>query len=284
MQTRRLGRTGHYSTLAILGTAAFGNVSQQEADQAMEVAIAAGVNHIDVAPSYGDAEERLAPWMARERDRFFLGCKTTNRSKKNATEEFQQSLKRLGVDHFDLYQFHAVTRFDELDEIFTSGGALEAVLEARDAGLVKYIGITGHGINAPAIYLEALRRFDFDTVLFPLNFVLYANPAYRKNAEELLRQCRIKDVGTMVIKSIARGPWGDNPRLQATWYRPFTDLEHIQSAVNFALSQDITGLCTAGDVGVLPTFLQACEQFAPLSQPEQEALIATAGQYEPLFA
>jgi aryl-alcohol dehydrogenase-like predicted oxidoreductase len=284
MQTRRLGRTGHYSTIAILGTAAFGHVTQQEADSAMEVAIEAGVNHIDVAPSYGDAEERVAPWMARERERFFLGCKTTNRSKKNAAEEFQQSLKRLGVDHFDLYQFHAVTRFDELDEIFTRGGALEAVLEARDAGLVKYIGITGHGIDAPAIYLEALRRFDFDTVLFPLNFILYANQNYRKNAEELLRQCRIKDVGTMIIKSVARGPWGENPRLQATWYRPFTDIEHIQPAVNFALSQDITGLCTAGDVGVLPTFLHACEQFTPLKSPEQEALIATADQYESLFA
>jgi aryl-alcohol dehydrogenase-like predicted oxidoreductase len=283
MQTRRLGRTGHYSTLAILGTAAFGHVTQKEADLAMEGAIAAGVNHIDVAPSYGDAEKRLAPWMPRERDRFFLGCKTTERSKKNAAEEFQRSLGRLGVDHFDLYQFHAVTRFEELDEIFARGGALEAVLEARDAGLVKYIGITGHGIDAPAIYLEALRRFDFDTVLFPINFVLYANPAYRKNAEELLRQCRIKDVGTMIIKSVARGPWGDHPRQQATWYQPFTDIEHIQTAVNFALSQDITGLCTAGDVGVLPLFLQACEQFNPLSQPAQEALIATADQFEPLF-
>jgi len=284
MQTRRFGRTGHESTVAIFGAAAFWQIPQAEADKVMERVIAAGVNHIDVAPSYGEAEVRIGPWMERERKRFFLGCKTMERTKEGAAAELRRSLERLRTDSFDLFQLHAVTQMGELDQITAPGGALEAVIEARAQGLTQYIGITGHGVNAPAIYLEALRRFDFDTVLFPLNFVQYANPAYRKNAEELLRQCRAKDVGTMVIKSVCERPWGDLPKTNTTWYKPFTDAARIQPAVNFALSQDVTGLCTAGDITVLPLVLDACARFTPMQPGEQEALIATANQYEPLFA
>jgi predicted aldo/keto reductase-like oxidoreductase len=284
MQTRRFGRTGHMSTVAIFGAAAFWQIPQTEADKVMEQVIAAGVNHIDVAPSYGEAEIRLGPWMPSERKRFFLGCKTTERTKEGAASELRRSLERLRVDSFDLYQFHAVTTVDELDKIFAPGGAFEAVIKAKEEGLTRFIGITGHGVDAPAIYLEALRRFDFDSVLFPLNFVQFANPMYRKNAEELLRQCRAKDVGTMIIKSVCERPWGDLPKTHNTWYKPFTDAEHIQQCVNFVLSQDVTGLCTVGDVSVLPLVLAACEKFTPMSRDEQEALIATANQYEPLFA
>ena len=284
METRRFGRTGHMSTVAIFGAAAFWQVTQAEADATMERVIAAGVNHIDVAPSYGEAELRLGPWLARERKRFFLGCKTTERTQAGAAAELRRSLERLHVDSFDLYQLHAVTRMEELDQVTGPGGALEAVLDARTEGLTRYIGITGHGVDAPAIYLEALRRFDFDSVLFPINFVQYANPAYRRNAEELVRQCRARDVGTMIIKSICRRPWGDRPHAYNTWYEPFDDPDHIQQGVNFALSQDVTGLCTTGDVRVLPLFLEACKQFTPMSQAEQTALVATANQYEPLFA
>lgn len=283
METRRLGRTGHMSTVAIFGAFALSQATQSEADEVMETIIAAGVNHIDVAPSYGFAEERLGPWLAREREGFFLGCKTTERTKMGAAQEMRRSLDRLQVDRFDLYQIHAVTTFEELDEVTKSGGALEAIIEGRQEGLTGYIGITGHGVKAPAIFREALRRFDFDTVLFPINFVMYANPDYRKDAEDLLKTCRQKDVGTMIIKSIARGPWGDQPQRYNTWYWPFTDMGMIQKAINFVLSQEITGLCTVGDPDILPDVLTACENFTPLKEPELEDLIGSAGEYQPLF-
>ena len=284
METRRFGRTEHMSTVAIFGAAALWEVDQAEADAVMEQVIAAGVNHIDVAPSYGIAEERVGPWLARERDRFFVGCKTMERTKAGAGLELRQSLERLQIDHFDLYQLHAITSIEELDEATRPGSALEAVIEAREAGLTRYIGITGHGVDSPAIFIEALRRFDFDSVLFPLNFVQYADPTFRQNSEELLRQCRAKDVGTMIIKSITRGPWGEQIKTHNTWYQPFMEAEHIQQAVNFVLSQDITALCTVGDTRLLPLVLRACDAYVALSESEQEALIATAGAYEPLFA
>jgi len=284
METRRFGRTGHMSTVAIFGAAAFSNVSQEDADKAMERIIEAGVNHIDIARSYGEAELRVGPWMPRERGRFFLGSKTTERTKEGAWKELQESLKRLQIEALDLYQIHAVTTMDELDAVTMKGGALEAFLEARQNGLTRFIGITGHGVNAPKIYLEALRRFDFDTVLFPLNFVQMANPEYRKYAEELITTCKAKDVGTMIIKSITRAPWGNREHTATTWYEPFDNIEEIQPAVNFALSYDITGLCTAGDTRVLPLVLKACENFTPLSEAEKEGMIESGKQYEPLFA
>ncbi len=284
MQKRRFGRTNHMSTIAIFGAAAFWQVEQDQADQAMQRVIAYGVNHIDVAPFYGLAEERLGPWLARERERFFVGCKTMERTQAGAAAELRRSLERLRIDHFDLYQIHAITRLEELDAATRTRGALDAIRDAQQAGLTQFVGITGHGVNSPAIFLEALRRFDFDSVLFPINFVQYANPVYRRNTEELLRQCRAKDVGVMAIKSITKGPWGEQSKTHTTWYQPFEDAEHIQRAVNFALSQDVTGLCTAGDRRLLPLMLEACQNFTPLSGEEQEALVASTGQYEPLFA
>ncbi len=283
MEKRRFGRTEQMSTVAILGAAAFWEVTQAEADQVMEQVIAAGVNHIDVAPSYGQAEERLGPWLARERKRFFLGCKTMERKKDDAASELHRSLERLQVDAFDLYQLHAITSMEDLDQVTGSGGALEAVLDAREQGLTRFIGITGHGTDTPAVFLEALRRFDFDSVLFPINFVQYTDPIYRRNAKELLRQCRARDVGTMIIKAIAKGPWGDRAQTYNTWYEPFDDASDIQQAVSFALSQDVTGLCTVGDTTLLPLFLEACEQFTPMGEKEQEEVIASGSEYEPLF-
>jgi aryl-alcohol dehydrogenase-like predicted oxidoreductase len=283
MKTRRLGRTGHESTLAIFGAAAFFEISQADADHAMEVVIEAGVNHIDVAPSYGQAEERLGPWMATERERFFLGCKTEERKKADAAAEMRRSLERLQVDSFDLYQLHAVGTLEELDQVTGSGGALEAIIEAREEGLTRFIGITGHGMEAPAVFLEALRRFDFDTVLFPLNFILFAHPEYREKAEGLLHQCQERNIGVMTIKSIAKGPWGEQERLHHTWYEPFEAPDTIQRAVNFVLSQKVTGLITAGDTLLLPKVLDACERFMPMSAEEREALIAEGGRYELIF-
>ena len=283
METRCFGRTGHKSTVAIFGAFAVSQASQAEADTIMENVIAAGVNHIDVAPSYGIAEQRLGPWMVRERDRFFIGCKTMERSKESAFAEMQVSLERLHIDAFDLYQLHAVTSYDELDEVTRPGGALEALIDARDAGLTRYIGITGHGVDVPGVLLEAISRFEFDSVMFPLNYIQFADPTYRQNVGALLRQCRREDIGTMVIKSIAKGLWGDLPQTRITWYRPFEELKRIQECVNFVLSQDITGLCTTGDPGILPLVLEACENYTSLDYNQQEALIARAGRYEPMF-
>jgi aryl-alcohol dehydrogenase-like predicted oxidoreductase len=283
METRRLGRTGHMSSVAIFGAAALSDVSQDQADQSIQAALSAGVNHIDVAPSYGEAELRLGPWIPKIRDRVFLGCKTEQRTKDGAWAELRRSLGRLQTDSLDLYQFHAVTSMDELDLVTQPGGALEAAIEAKKMGLTRFIGITGHGIHAPEVFLEALRRFDFDTVLFPINFVQYGNPVFRKNAEELVKTCRLKDVGTMIIKAICRGPWGENAHRFSTWYEPFTEMEDIQPAVNFALSQDITGLCTSGDVTILPKFLEACQNFKRMTREEQDEMILRAGQFEPLF-
>ena len=284
METRRFGRTGHMSSIAIFGAAAFWQISQADADKVMETIIEAGVNHIDVAPSYGQAEIRIGPWMPQERQRFFLGCKTMERSKAGAWNEMQESLKRLQTETFDLYQCHAITTMEELDAVTMKGGALEAFVEARREGLTKYIGITGHGANTPQIYLEALRRFDFDSVLFPLNFVQMANPEFTQSAEELIATCKAKDVGTMVIKSITKGPWGERQHTATTWYEPFDKDDEIQRAVNFALSYDVTGLCTAGDTRVLPMMLKACENFTRLDHDAMQEMIKLGRQYEPLFA
>jgi len=284
MEKRPFGRTGHMSTVAVFGAAALWEVSQEEADAVMEDVIAAGVNHIDVAPSYGIAEKRLGPWMKRVREDFFLGCKTMERTREGAAVEMQKSMERLQVDYFDLYQIHAITTMDELDQATRPGGALEAIVDAREKGLTQFIGITGHGVDSPALHLEALRRYDFDSVLFPINFVLYANPTYRKNTQDLLKECLSRDVGSMIIKSIAKGPWGERPKTHTTWYEPLTTKTDIQRAINFALSQDVSGICTVGDIALLPLVLEACEQFLPMSLAEQEAMIAAAGVYEPLFS
>ncbi len=283
MERRRLGRTGHRSSVVALGTAAIGKVDQATADRAIRTALDAGVNHVDVAPSYGEAERRLAPWMPRIRDRIFLGCKTRERAREAAKAELGRSLERLGVDRLDLYQLHAVSKLADLDACTAAGGALEALVEARREGLVRWLGITGHTHDAPATQLEALRRFDFDTVMFPLNFVLWAIPEYRRDAEALLAACRAREVGVHVIKSVAKDPWGDRPRTHATWYEPFTDPATIDRAVAFVLSQPITTLCSVGDVTVLPTVLAAAERYRPLDAGAQQSLLATAGRYHTPF-
>jgi predicted aldo/keto reductase-like oxidoreductase len=283
MEKRRFGRTGHMSTIIIFGGFAVGLLSQGEADEVVELLLDHGVNHIDVAPSYHDAELRLGPWLEKHRDRFFLGCKTQLRTKADAREELHRSLERLRVDSFDLYQLHAVTTMDELDECFATGGPLEAIVEARDQGLTQYIGITSHGLQAPAVQIAALERFDFDSLLFTLNFQMWADEAYRRDAMTLLDKAAERDVGTMVIKTWARGPWGATARRYHTWYEPFHDAEMIEWALRFTLSQPVTGAISAGDARLLPMILDAAERFRPMDEAEQAQLLATAAEYEPLF-
>jgi predicted aldo/keto reductase-like oxidoreductase len=193
-------------------------------------------------------------------------------------------LERLRVDRFDLYQLHAVTSLDELDQAMRPGGALEAILEAREEGLVRYIGITAHGHDAPVVLSVALSRFAFDTIMFPLNFVLYRNPDYRRDTEALLALAKERDVGVMIIKAIGKRPWGDRPQAYDTWYEPFDRQEEIDRALWFVLSQPVTAAASAGDVRLLPRFLDAASRFRRLSDTEQEELIASAAEFQSVFA
>jgi aryl-alcohol dehydrogenase-like predicted oxidoreductase len=283
MQKRRFGRTGHMSTVVIFGAFAVGQIPQKEADAVMELLLEHRVNHIDVAPSYYDAELRLGPWLEKYRDRFFLGCKTQLRDREQARQELHRSLERLRVDSLDLYQLHAVTTMDELDLCFAPGGSMETLVEAREQGLVRYLGITSHGLQAPTVEMEALNRFDFDSLLFTLNFQLWANEAYRRDASQLLQLAAERDLGTMVIKTWARGPWSDQKHRYHTWYEPFDDPEMIERSLRFNLSLPIGGAISAGDARLLPTILEAAERLEPMTEAEQAQLMATAGDYEPLF-
>ena len=283
MEKIRFGRTNHMSTLAVFGAVALGQNDQTEADKAVQQVIDAGINHIDIAPSYGQAEQRLGPWMPRIREDFFLGCKTMERTKQGAINEFHESLKRLQVDRFDLYQLHAITTMDELDQCTQSGGSLEGVIEMREKGLTRFIGITGHGMQAPALFIEALNRFDFDSILFPIYPALFANQEYRSQALALLDLCAEKDVGVMTIKAICKEPWGDREHHFHTWYVPFEDMATIQQNVNFVLSHKLTHYCTAGDYRLLDKVLTACENFQPMGADEQEALIKEHADLELIF-
>lgn len=283
MKKRRFGRTNHMSTLAIFGAVALGKIDQPLADKVIQNMIDVGINHIDIAPSYGEAELRLGPWMSSIREDFFLGCKTMERSKPGMLKQFYESMKQLQVDRFDLYQLHAVTTMDELNQCTSTDGALEGVIEMREKGLSDFIGITGHGMNAPAIFIEALSRFDFDSVLFPINPALFANEEYRAQALTLLNICEEKDVGVMLIKSVAKEPWGNREHRYHTWYMPFEQEEVIQRNINFVLSQKLSHICTPGDYRLLDAAFLACENFEPMPPGEQEALIESQSDLATIF-
>lgn len=284
MEKRKLGRTEHMSSVAIFGGAAFYDSTPKKAEKAMQQLFDYGVNHIDVAPSYGKAEELLAPLIKNHRERFFLGCKTTERMYADANVELHRSLERLGVDYFDLYQLHAVSSLEILDQATQPGGALDAIIAARQEGLVHNIGITAHGNQAPVVLIEALQRFPFDTVMFPINPVQFANSIYHEKSEEVFTKCTQQDVGIMVIKSIAKKPWaneGENP--YDTWYEPYDEPGLIQNAVNFVLSYPVTGICTAGDVNLLPIVLNACAHYSVINIDQQNDMISHANPENTIY-
>lgn len=284
MEKRRLGRTEHMSSMVIFGGAALGNSVQEEAYEALELCLEAGINHIDIAPSYGHAEALVGPWLQGHRDKFFLACKTGERTYDGAWRELEQSLKNLKTDKLDLHQFHAVKTFEELDAAFADEGAVKAMIHAKEQGLTKFLGITGHGKDAPAIQLAALERFDLDTVMFPLNPVLYGIPEYRENAEKLLKLCEERDLGAMIIKSIAKQPWGNRERTYNTWYEPYDMQDKIDLGVRFALSQsEVTGIPAAGDTELLPMVIKAAENYTPMSEEDQTYLISQSKELESLF-
>jgi aryl-alcohol dehydrogenase-like predicted oxidoreductase len=285
VQQRRLGRLGHQSSVLIYGAAALAEVDQATADASVRLALDAGINHFDVAASYGDAELRLGPWMPRIRDRIFLATKTELRGRDQAWAQINRSLERLQTDHVDLIQVHAVGDPEELDLVTRPGGSLEAVVRAREEGLAGAVGITGHGHDAPATHLEALARYPFDTVLSPLNWVLAQDPAYLAAYQALAAEVQAQDAGLMIIKSAARRNWPEPVEHgYGTWYEPFDDQERISAAVAWVLSHpEVTGIATPGDVRLLPLLIEA-ERRLPDTTPEQAAaVLARASDYSSPF-
>jgi predicted aldo/keto reductase-like oxidoreductase len=283
MEKRRLGRLGHQSSVLIYGAAALGDVGQDVADRSVQEALDGGINHFDVAADYGDAELRLGSVMAGMRDRIFLATKTGQRDREAAWAQINASLERLRTDSVDLLQLHAVCDLEDLDRATRTGGALEAAIRARDEGLVGAVGITGHTHQAPATHLEALRRFPFDTVLTPLNPVLWRDEGYRADYEALVAEVQRQDAGLMTIKTVSRRNWpvpDDQP--YSTWYEPFDDQQRITAAVSWVLAHpEVTGIPTAGDVRLLGMLLNAeRDRIAP---EEAERQLASDEQYSSPF-
>jgi aryl-alcohol dehydrogenase-like predicted oxidoreductase len=259
--TQPFGRTGHMSTRAIFGAAALSSVTQDEADRTLEVLLQYGVNHIDTAASYGDSELRIGPWMDRHRQDFFLATKTGRRTYQQARDEIHRSLERLRVDHVDLIQLHNLVDPIEWDIALSPGGALDAAVEAREQGLVRFIGVTGHGTQIAATHKRSLERFAFDSVLLPYSYIVMQNRGYAEDFEALMAVCRERTVAVQTIKSIARRPWSGRPATRTTWYEPMEDQADIDRAVHWVLSRPGIFLNTVGDIHLLPKVLDAANRF-----------------------
>jgi aryl-alcohol dehydrogenase-like predicted oxidoreductase len=263
------GATGHESSRVIFGAAALGDVSKADAERALELVLEHGINHIDVAASYGDAELRIANWL--KEGEFFLATKTGERTYAAAREQIRRSLDRLGVDHVDSIQLHNLVDVIEWDIALSPGGALEACLEARDEGLVRFIGVTGHGLSVPKMHQRSLERHPFDSVLCPYNSVQMRDPRYAETFDELAKICAERNVALQTIKSLARKPWEGREHTAATWYEPLTDQRDIDLAVHWVLGNPQAFLLTTGDVDVLPKLLDAAERYERRPTDEEMA-------------
>lgn len=255
------GRTGHSSSRVLLGAAALWSVSQAEADATIELVLTYGINHVDVAASYGDAELRVGSWINRHGKSFFLATKTGERTRAKAREELHRSLERLQVDQVDLLQLHNLVDPQEWETALGEGGALEAAIEAREEGLVRFIGVTGHGLTVPLMHRRALERFDFDSVLLPYSYLMEQNETYKENFWNLVNVCRNRNVAVQTIKSLVRSPWGDKEQTRSTWYRPLEEQPDIDLAVHWLLGNEGLFLNSAGDVHLLPKVLDAADRF-----------------------
>jgi aryl-alcohol dehydrogenase-like predicted oxidoreductase len=271
------------SSATLFGAAALARASQAEADRALETLLRHGVNHIDTAARYGDSELRIGPWMARHRKDFFLATKTGERSAAGARDSIHRSLERLRVDHVDLLQLHSLAHPDEWDQAMGPGGALEAAVEARAQGLVRFIGVTGHGWTIAAMHKRSLARFDFDSVLLPYNFFMAQSERYRQNFEEVLGICRERNVAVQVIKTIARGPWATTDRTRTTWYQPLEEQADIDRAIHWALGVPGVFLNTAGDLGLLPKVLDAASRFERRPPDTEMAAMLEGSRITSLF-
>ena len=282
MEKRRLGRTEHLTSLLTFGGFALHRISQKDADRCLELALESGITNIDVAPGYGEAEKHIGSWVKRHGKKFFLGCKTTERDKEGARESLKRSLEALNIDRFDLFQLHGISDTGTLDKALGPGGALEAIIEAREEGLVRFIGITGHN---PPVHNIALQRFDFDTVMFPLNRVHAAHFNEWNDWRPLLKTARRKDAGVFAIKAVAKQAWQDRSmafQKTNTWYEPFTGAGEIEKSFWYTLSQDITSAVLTSEWKLWPVIIDAVNRFKPLNKKQQEEFVAEAAQYEPL--
>lgn len=277
------GHTGHLSTRTLFGAAAFSRVTQAEADATLEMLLRYGVNHIDTAASYGDAELRIGPWMARYREHFFLATKTEQRTYRGAWDELRRSLERLRVDYVDLWQMHVLVDPAEWEVAMGPGGALEAFIEAREQGLARALGVTGHGVTVPSMHLRSLERFDFDAVLLPYNYPLMQNPQYAADFERLMARCRERDVAVQAIKSLTRRPWGGRPQTRATWYQPLEEQAAIDKAIHWVLGRPGVFLNTVGDITLLPRVLDAAARFEHIPTDAEMQSLAVEQGLEPLF-
>ena len=277
------GRTGHRSSRTIFGAASLSQVTQSAADRTLDVLLQYGVNHIDTAAGYGDSELRIAPWLKREPGSFFLATKTGERKADAAREQLHRSLERLGVDHVDLWQLHSLADPIEWDTALSPGGVIEAAVEARDQGLVKFIGVTGHGIQIAAGHRRSLARFDFDSVLLPYNVVTMREPYYAENFEALARTCAERHVALQTIKSIALRPWLGREHTRTTWYEPLEEQSDIDLAVWWVLGRPGVFLNTVGDIELLPRVLDAASRFDKRPTEEAMSALVERSRLEPLF-
>jgi aryl-alcohol dehydrogenase-like predicted oxidoreductase len=271
IERAEFGRTGHRSTRVIFGAAGLSEMSQDEADEVLAVLVEFGVNHIDTAASYGDSELRLAPWLATHRNDVFLATKTGDRTAGEARASVERSLQRLGVDQIDLIQLHNLVESDEWETAHGPGGALEALVQAREEGLVRYIGVTGHGLRIPAMHARSLARFDYDSVLLPYSFVQLQDAAYRADVEALLATCAERRVAVQTIKSVARRRWQDDSEPHHAWYEPLRDEAAITRAVRFVLANDQLFLNSSADTGLLRIILEAAAGGPAPSDDELQA-------------
>ena len=277
------GRTGHMSTRTLFGAAAFSSVSQDEADRTMELLIERGVNHIDTAASYGEAELRIGPWMERHREDFFLATKTGERTYDGAKAEFERSLRRLRVSEVDLIQLHNLVDEAEWERAMGPGGALEYLIEAREQGLAKHIGVTGHYVAIAGMHQRSLERFDFDSVLLPYNYLMMQNETYRAGFEAVLRSCKARNTAIQTIKSITRRPYISERRGHATWYEPLTDQASIDKAVHWVLGNEDVFLNTVGDIHLLPKVLEAAARFEARTPEDVMQAMVAEWEMAPLF-
>ena len=277
------GRTGHESTRIIFGAAALSAVTQDEADRTIELFMEHGINHIDVAASYGEAEDRLGPWLKDHSDEVFLATKTGERTYQPAYDQIRRSLERMQVDNIDLIQLHNLAEADEWEVALGAGGALEAAIRARDEGLVKYIGVTGHGVGIADMHKRSLARFDFDSVLLPYNYPMMQNPQYAADFESLATVCLERNVAFQTIKATTKAPWGDRPHTTSTWYEPLQDQTAIDQAVAWVLGRPGVFLNTVGDIHILPKVLDAAERFDTRPTEQEMRDLVEQWQAEPLF-
>lgn len=284
IRKQTFGRTGHESTVTIFGAAALGRVTQAEADQTLDVLLECGINHIDTAASYGESELRIGPWMPTHRKHFFLATKTGERTYEKAKKQIHQSLEKMRTDQIDLIQLHNLVHPDDWDVAMGPGGALEAAVEARDQGLVRYIGVTGHGLTVAAMHYRSLTQFDFDTVLLPYNYPLMRDSKYANDFERLISLCEERNVAVQTIKAITRGPWGSMEHTHNTWYQPLSEQEDIDKAVQWVIGRSGVFLNTVGDIHLLPKVFDAADRFTHRPTDDEMTKVMSELRMTPLFA